>query len=48
MSEQKQDPHSQPLDIVPRPATKALEARPLPYPEVELLRYDGSADLNLL
>ncbi len=47
MSDKMQDPNTQPLDVVPRPAAQPVNLRPLAYPEVELLRYDSSADLTL-
>src|SRR4030095_5680173 len=47
MSDQKRDPKPQPADIIPRPAAQPISARPLADPEVELLRYENSTDLNL-
>ena len=47
MSDQKRDPNPQPADIIPRPAAQPINVRPLAYPEVELLRYENSTDLNL-
>jgi hypothetical protein len=47
MPDQKRDPKPQPADIIPRPAAQPINVRPLAYPEVELLRYENSTDLNL-